>query len=161
MHIKLVRPLILFLEFEKNASNFFWFGSPHCPPWSHGKNGEHNSGREWVISQSTIAKKNQMNTTFKKQQQIKKKSIWNSDPHISNILTHPLSFNGTDSGMKGSVYTMSALLLFMLDLVPYALRPPHTKQPLIYLQPLWGVGIRLKEHIIDSMDIFSGSLWPR
>lgn len=70
----------------------------------------------------------------------------------------PISYLLMEQTVECKVVCAPCLLLFMLDLVPYALRPPHTNQPLTHLQPLLGVGIRLKEHIIDSMDIFSGSL---
>lgn len=42
----------------------------------------------------------------------------------------------------------------MLPLIPYALMEPHTNQHLMHLQPRLGVGVRLKEHIIDPVDNF-------
>lgn len=42
----------------------------------------------------------------------------------------------------------------MLVLIPYPLMEPHTNQHLICLQPLLGVWVKLKEHIIDPMGIF-------
>lgn len=73
----------------------------------------------------------------------------------------PISYLLMEQTVGCKVRYTPCLLLFVLNLVPCALRPPHTNQPLTYLQPLLGPGIRLKEHITDSMDIFSGSLWPR
>ena len=41
-----------------------------------------------------------------------------------------------------------------LLLTSYFLMEPHTDQHLTHLQPLLGVGVRWKEHIIDPMGIF-------
>ena len=60
------------------------------------------------------------------------------------------------SGIQDNV-VLTRLLLFRLALIPYALMDPHSNQHLMHLQPLLGVGVRLKEHIIDPMDIFHSS----